>query len=111
MTGKLFVYGTLRPKDEAVTHLLADHLMYNAGPFPYILPDITCDVVGVLLDVTDEDLIAMDRYEGVSTGLYRREFVTVYDIGTTEPTQAWVYVGGSHWPTPIKSGDWYNKES
>ena len=59
-----------------------------AGIEPCDAPDAT--VHGVLFEVDDADLAALDRYEAVAEGMYRRERVTVHleDGGATE---SWTY--------------------
>lgn len=107
-TDKLFVYGTLRTKEEP-THSLMDHALYNAGPFPYIRPAPTWDVHGCVIEVTPEELMAMDIYEGIERGLYTREKLEVLNAETGEREMVWVYVGGPDWPVLIESGDWYER--
>lgn len=112
---KVFVYGTLRPKDSTgnyieASHRVGDYLMYNYyDKFPYILPDesdMNNVVYGNLLEVDDAELSRMDRYEGVASGLYNRVKETVVSVREGSSTEAWVYVGGSIAPPVVESGDW-----
>lgn len=110
---KLFVYGTLRAKKES-THYLDGYVMYNAGPYPYILPapnsDPNWSVEGNLVDVDDDEWATLDRYEGVDRGLYTREKITVQSFDSDHPAEeVWVYVGGDQWPRIKVSGDWYRE--
>ena len=47
-------------------------------------------VWGVIWNVSDTDLISLDRYEGVAGGLYRREFVTV--MVDDSPVETLIYI-------------------
>ena len=114
---KLFVYGTLRPSKTA-THVLIKHAMYNYfNRFPYIVPiEGHGRVVGELIEVSDDDLVALDHYEGVERGLYTRETVKVLEMGDPKKAQNWkteqafVYVATNQLhPSTIKSGDWFSR--
>lgn len=110
----VFVYGTLRPTGEAATHHLSDHAMFSAGKFPYIMPSPGNDddeVLGNIIEVTGKQLLQLDKYENVQSGLYVRKKEDVYPIGMYEDgVEVWVYVAGpALTPTPITSGDWFNQ--
>lgn len=110
---KVFVYGTLRPRDDEgallpATHRLYGYDMYNYGRFPYIEGSVYAhkSVYGSIIEVDDEALAQLDRYEGVNKGLYRRitePVNAIYDEGTTS---AFVYVAGNIVCPQITSGDW-----
>ena len=106
---KIFVYGTLR-EDKKATHFLTRHAMFDTGPYPYITPSEGYgidSVVGVIIEVDDDGLAALDKYEGVSKGLYVREKKLVISLDQDgEDHYAWVYVAGPVWPKLIPSGDW-----
>lgn len=111
----VFVYGTLR-KHALLPDLyyLPNHTMYNAGHFPYILPEGDGKVYGQLIRDADEIAMAdMDRYESVDTGLYYRTTATVYNVETNEPLEVEVYIGKYIHPSIIESGDWnvYKEEA
>lgn len=106
---KLFVYGTLRPADEAYTYRLSGYDIYNYyGRFPYITPGLG-SVRGTVIEVTRRELKQLDQIEGVAQGLYTREIVTVEDARTEEVVECFVYVGGNIVPQLIPSGDWFNR--
>ena len=107
----LFVYGTLR-KDaiDPTEYYLPSYVMRDAGKFPFIEYEddrYDIDVVGQIIRVdTEEDLAWYDRYEGVASGLYTRERVTVVDEDSNQ-VDVQVYVKGPAWEyTVIESGDW-----
>ena len=56
---------------------------------------------GVLLAIRDADLRALDRYEAVDEGMYRREVLTI-DSPEHGPVGAWVYLARADptGPTP-----------
>lgn len=56
-----------------------------------VLPAPDSEVWGVLWEVTDEHAEALDRYEGVARGQYRREGVRV-ESATGETVAAFAYV-------------------
>jgi hypothetical protein len=67
-------------------------------PYPYVVPAPSASVDGVLLmDLSPYDLHALDRYEEVESGVYRRETVEVETWGCgPRPiyVQADVYAAG-----------------
>lgn len=109
---KVFVYGTLRTKGKDATHYLSGYALYNAGPYPYIVRDNDYEVLGEVIEVTDDDLAQLDRYENIASGLYTREEVQVDPISGphTPPTACFAYVAGKGLPHRVSSGDWFNKE-
>ncbi|MFD1647153.1 gamma-glutamylcyclotransferase family protein [Haloarchaeobius litoreus] len=106
----VFVYGTLTDPDRVAAvlddwSLGPDAVLRGAhrveGRYPTLAPG--GETVGRLLRTSDID--ALDRYEGVERGLYRRVAVPRGDGRAGEPVQ--VYVGdparlgaadGSTWP-------------
>lgn len=108
---KVFAYGTLRTKGKKATHYLEGYAMYNAGPFPYIVKDSEYTVDGEIIEVTDEELAQLDRYENIKSGLYTRESVTAFDtVNANGDIECFVYVAGNTLPRIIPNGDWFNKE-
>lgn len=110
---KVFVYGTLRPEGEEPTHEIYGYTLYNYfDRFPYVVQDLmelTEPVVGVVLEVDDKELKAMDKYESVHTGLFKRETTYAYNLSTEEEEEVFIYVAGNIHPSIIESGDWFNK--
>lgn len=108
---KIFVYGTLRPKDESynylpATHFLSDYAMYNyLGKFPYIEEALGNVVAGNIIEVDDKQLEQLDRYEGVPSNLYARIKVIVEPFEHTDEVEAWVYVADEI-SLRVPSGDW-----
>ncbi len=94
---RLFVYGTLK-RDDRAHYLLKiwnpdfigeaktneDYHIYNQGAFPGLVKDATIEggVHGELFEVSEECMKALDYYEGVGHGLYRREVVLLEDGST-----------------------------
>jgi gamma-glutamylcyclotransferase (GGCT)/AIG2-like uncharacterized protein YtfP len=68
---------------------LVDHELVFRGVAD-IVPKPGARVVGGLWRITKECEAALDRYEGVASGLYRKEFVTV-EVGGSEE-RALVYM-------------------
>jgi gamma-glutamylcyclotransferase (GGCT)/AIG2-like uncharacterized protein YtfP len=96
MSSQLFAYGTLMPRDasEAVAGgWSADAVtgrLYDMGPYPALvdLDDPTAGwVEGYLREVDPAELEALDRYEEVGVGPYRR-----VQTQTRDGVLAWVYV-------------------
>src|SRR5690606_18818560 len=110
---KVFVYGTLRPDGEEPTHEIYDYTLYNYfDKFPYVVQEIIGigePVLGVVLEVDDKELKAMDKYESVHTGLFKRETTYAYNLSTGEEEDVFIYVAGNIHPSIIESGDWFNK--
>lgn len=90
---KLFVYGTLRPNKPADDSVRGD--MYDLGAFPAVVSVGDSDnlVQGNVVIVNDEQLKALDVYEGVAVGLYRRIRTT-----TTNGDEVWIYEYGGVLP-------------
>jgi len=60
------------------------------GGVGHIEPDDADEVWGVLWDATDDDMTALDEYEGIAGGAYVRDLVTVTHDG--EQVAAIVYL-------------------
>lgn len=60
------------------------------GALATIVEDTTSAVFVMLYDVTDPDARALDQWEGVDIGLYRKLRVRVHSLTGEHP--AWVYV-------------------
>jgi cation transport regulator ChaC len=54
---------------------------------------------GVVYDLTDRQVMELDRYEGVADGHYTKEYVTV-TIGSGQEAEALVYVAGNKFIHP-----------
>lgn len=114
---KVFVYGTLRDGHEPTHSLRQAAIMQliegRKFDFPMLQTvdfDLPFQVVGNVMEVTGVRLKELDRYEGVSGGLYRRIKLPVGKIGTEEQEDMWVYVAGPTLErTIISSGDWLQR--
>ena len=107
---KVFTYGTLRPMKggnyKTADAALEGYKMYNYGNrFPYILPDENGTIRGNVVEVNDTELKRLDVYEGLETGLYKREEVKVFWEKEGWIT-AYVYVGNNIADQVVESGDW-----
>ena len=101
----LFAYGTLKdPKQlgvavgfpvrcEIVGAAMISAVLYDVGEYPALCPSASPDdlVPGLLLDIDDAALDALDAYEGVPQGLYRRVRCEVH-LDAGHRAEAWVYV-------------------
>lgn len=112
---KVFVYGTLRPRGVAATHVLDGYRMHDYGKFPYIILDENdCrEVLGNVIEVTDRQLQGLDHIEGVERGLFKRIVEFVYPINSAftceDEVEVFVYVADNIVPPVISSGDWHNR--
>ncbi len=102
---RLFTYGTLRDPHQFARVVGVDPYERQVGErqlqgyrlaglgrasyLPTILESDDSRVVGTLYEVTDQDFIRLDRYEGVPT-LYRRTKVELED------GPAYVYIGNAY---------------
>ena len=113
---KLAVYGTLRKGSDSVDRIENTALVYPGHQrFPAMIRDASGG--GTIVEVHEVDgatLIAYDHYEGVPTGVYRREIMkVVMDDGTM--ADAWVYLAGEKLLeqrksfVAITSGDWFDR--
>lgn len=115
---KVFVYGTLRENRKS-THTLYGYAMFTVNGakfnFPFIqwmgsrlLDEVS--VKGNIIEVDDEGLAKLDKYEGVERGLYERKRVDVWDEFDRDAVEVWVYVGGQQLIYQyIESGDWFSR--
>lgn len=121
MMKKVFVYGTLR-KGEANAHLLksatciaeqcwTNGSLYDTGyGYPAMRQTTFSRLYGELYEVTEDDLIRLDRLEGYSAGgtnnLYERIEQTVYT--DKDASIAYMYVAGrtNLLKRKIPNGDW-----
>lgn len=109
----LFVYGTLRTEYTKVGKRVASDraqgFMFDLGGCPGCLfMDGENQIVGEVLEIETKYLPLLDKYEGVSNGLYSR-----IEIKTEEGHECFTYQinpqmveQGAIW---VKSGDWLNK--
>ena len=113
---KLAVYGTLRAGSNKTGVIKNSSLVYPGHEsFPAVIPNEKgSGTIVEVHDVSKEDLVRYDMYEGISSGLYRRVKAEVsMDDGSKE--KAWLYVAGdelmqrSNMFRVIQSGDWYNR--
>lgn len=94
----LFTYGTLRAGTGPARHLLdgcervgrgvVHGTLYDVGDYPALLLSGDRPVPGEIWRCPVDRLAALDRYEGVEEGLFRRVGVRV------EGRACWVYVAG-----------------
>ena len=99
----LFVYGTLRDPDCVVgvvgrrlasrpARLDGHRREEPPGCYPYVVPDPASSVDGaLLLDVDDDALAALDRYEDEGR-LYRRVDATAVCEGEAVPCAVYVFL-------------------
>jgi gamma-glutamylcyclotransferase (GGCT)/AIG2-like uncharacterized protein YtfP len=112
---KVFVYGTLRPRDSgynyiSATHVLYGYQMFDNGSYPFIKPvgeaTNSC-ILGNIIEANKKELEELDRYENIRSGLYVRNTATALSITDDEPVDVFVYAAGPLFdPQPIASGDW-----
>lgn len=120
---KLFVYGTLRqhPRNPLTDRTLARTRgrLYHLGNFPGMLEseDPQDQVIGELVEVSNNRLVDLDLYEGyipynLESSLYIRKEVEVFNENTQQIEMAWTYIFNQtnpwreHW-VRIESGDWF----
>ena len=110
----MFVYGTLRGEGKA-THYLDGYAMFHVQGKKFDFPFIQAmegygDVQGNIIEVDDEGLTKLDKYEGVDRGMYKRIKVRAFMGSHLDSEEVWVYVAGPALAYPlIESGDWLNR--
>lgn len=118
---RVFVYGTLLP-GESNHHIVAPFLaaeppvpgsvrglLYDAGPYPGLVPDPQgTDVRGMWLSVTPEGLAAMDELEEYyGPGDARNEYDRILVRDAYSGLEGYIYVWGDGRGFPlIPSGSW-----
>ncbi len=88
---------------------LADHqLLFSNRGYATIRPAKNNTVYGVVYELSREDAIELDRFEGVASNLYREEqkIVTLF---SGLPKEAMVYID-DHWNNPREPGNCYLKK-
>ena len=113
---KIAVYGTLRRGDGDMGKLKRTSFVYPGHQtFPAIIQNSKgSGTVVEVRDVTEEQLMRYDMYEGVASGLYKR-VKTDIDMEDGTKQKAWVYVAGNEMMQRsksfevIQSGDWYDR--
>ena len=73
-----------------IAELREHRVLMNANGVGTVIPAEGRSVFGFLWRLTEEDVEALDAYEGVASGDYRREYLTVVTDG--DQIQALVYV-------------------
>lgn len=68
-----------------------------------VSPKEDCEVFGVLWRLSDGDLLSLDRFEGVSLGIYFRQTHAIH-ISSGESLSATVYVSSTKFPGPPRQG-------
>ncbi len=115
----VFVYGTLKRGQRAAALLAGQRCLgpaqtaggfalYQLDGYPGLIAEPGSDtiVIGELWLVDDACVQALDAYEGVADGLYRRQSITIATEGVPSQADTYVYaqslVGrrriGSIWP-------------
>lgn len=77
-------------------------LIISADGYATVLRDPRSEVLGLLYDIAAADMAALDRYEAVGQGLYRKILQSVVTPGG--PRRAIVYVGRSSEPGRPRPG-------
>lgn len=116
---RLFLYGTLRRGGSAHHRMSGQRFLgdartapgyglYRLSGYPGLVavPDHAEGVVGEVWEVDDAALAALDAYEGVPEGLYRREPLPLLAPFAQDRIEAYVYARsvsgreflGSAWP-------------
>lgn len=86
---RLFVYGTLKNKKEDTHYIVGK--MWNVGRFPAVkLDKHGKKITGQVMNVTIDQLIDLDVYEGCPV-LYDRKKTSVYNIVSKESEECWIY--------------------
>jgi hypothetical protein len=63
----------------------------NARQVGTVIPDQTRHVYGLVWDITPEDLLGLDRYEEVKSGLYEKAIVVV-ELRSDRRVEALIYL-------------------
>jgi gamma-glutamylcyclotransferase (GGCT)/AIG2-like uncharacterized protein YtfP len=87
---------------EGVAVLPGHRFLIAAGGFATIVPEPTGTVIGALWLLSESDEAALDLYEDIASGLYRRENVTVEANGRME--HAFMYVAANSRPGRPRPG-------
>lgn len=83
--------------------VLPDHrLMITADGFATVVPDHGRRVMGALWRLTESDERALDDYEDIASGFYRRDFILVEAEGGA--VRALVYLASSDRPGKPRPG-------
>jgi gamma-glutamylaminecyclotransferase len=110
----LFVYGTLKrgcsnhaqmagQRFVAEARTVFGYRMFDVGGFPGLVawPEDREGVTGEIWFVSPAALLRLDRFEGVSEGLYRREAVALAGPPLGEPIEAYLYARSVEGVQPV----------
>ena len=86
-----------------VGRLAGYRFIINARGYATIVPDPADAVHGVVWRLEPTDEAALDHYEGVAEGLYRKETVTVHGAGPTS-ADVLTYVASDETPGSPRAG-------
>jgi gamma-glutamylcyclotransferase (GGCT)/AIG2-like uncharacterized protein YtfP len=67
----------------------------NSRGVATVIPDITKQVYGLLWDIPPQEMLTLDRYEGVKVGLYQRTTVTV-ELSSEHQVEVLTYIATDH---------------
>jgi hypothetical protein len=101
-----FAYGSNMAKERMASHcpgsqlagraqLLAHSFLINESGVATVAPAPDCITLGLLWTLTPADERALDRYEGIPGGLYRKKVVAVHPHDSSEAVQALIYVASN----------------
>ena len=89
-------------KFRAIAVLPDYRLFITSDGFATVIPDPGRRVMGALWLLGDSDEAALDRYEDIGSGLYRREYVGVHSQG--QVVEALIYVAANVNPGTPRPG-------
>lgn len=114
MRQALFVYGSLISTARMARHapgavdgggarLFGHRFLINRAGYATVVPAPAARVEGVLWSVTPRDLAALDAYEEVASGLYRRVRAAV-TTASGRRLSAWIYLAAETRPGAARPG-------
>lgn len=73
-------------------------ILINTHGVGTIIPDTDSCVYGIVWEISEEDEVQLDCYEGVESGYYQKTFISIVSLDTSNTKECLVYIATDEQP-------------